>query len=805
MPQPPLPPPAPGEGFEETRARARERGPGQPRGAGDSAAEGLGETRSAPSWRGRGPAAAEGAEDLRETRGALQETRLGPEWQSPPSREGPLGLESGSGGPTRSGGGRAPWRSSSASGPGIELPEAPRSFSRSESLRLLATRFELLGELGEGGMGLVLRARDATGRELAVKVASSERLTARSLERFRREGETTARLNHPGVLRVHAAGEVEGLPYLAYELIPACRTAGEVVDELDRRERITLLRDVAFALGYAHAQGVVHRDVKPDNILIDASGRAKVADFGLALMAGESRLTQTGAMVGTPYYMAPETFSGERALVGPPADVWALGVMLYRTLGGAYPFDGRSLRDLELRVLEADPEPLRSLAPDVDPALAAIVHHALEGDPLVRYRDGEALARDLDAWLTGGVISASGQSGVQRVWRRHRRKLPFLLALALGGAILGAALWATRGPGLAPDTQPPRVVLEPIPSWTYAERLVVRGRVEDEAPWVELELGRARQRVLGGQGFALEVRLRPGSNELQLQARDAAGNVAPPLVRRVERTEVPAWYRALAAEARPPLPLPPGVAFGDLPGDYRSVKDTSLLTWVPAGRFTMGIVEGGCPEWSENEGPPHEVTLTRGFFLGKLEVSRQQYLAFCEAAEHKRPPPLQVPVENPQRHPVTHVTYEDAQAYCAWAGLRLPSEAEWEWAARGPEGRLFPWGDRPPRGSGDCNRLGGDPYETTSPCGAFPLVRGPFGQLDMAGNVWEFVVDRYGPYPAEPQRDPRVTSGEQIVQRGGSWNAGPWSARATKRARVDTFYTNTAAGFRVALSYPEAR
>lgn len=689
--------------------------------------------------------------------------------------------------------------------PGIELPEPPRSFSRSEALALLGQRFEILGELGEGGMGLVLKARDASGRELAIKVANSETVSQRSLLRFRREGEVTAQLRHPGILRVHAAGEIEGLPYLAYELVAECRTFDEVALELQPREQVQILQEIAIALGHAHERGVVHRDVKPDNILIDPSGRVRVADFGLAFMTGQDRLTQTGAMLGTPYYMAPETYAGERGMSGPPADVWALGVMLYRSLTGVYPFEGASLRELELRVYQADPESICSLAPEVDRELESICLHALEADPVLRYPNGNAFARDLEAWLTGGEVSASEHSGLQRAWRRHRRKFPFVLGLLLALGILGGGiLAAARDTSSAKDTSPPRVVLEALPRTTFEETLIVRGHVEDASPWVEVELGRTKRKVLAGQSFELEVRLRGGENRLELGAVDEAGNAAAPLERVVERISVPRWYRELPPERRAPLPLPAGVSVAKTKDEYRHQRDGSLLTYVPPGTFSMGADPGEFLEHQLDEGPRHHVTITRGFFLGKFELSSKQYMAFCVETEHRRPPAFPFERENAQRHPITQVTYDDAQAYCAWAGLRLPTEAEWEWAARGPEGHLYPWGNEPPRGSGQCNRIKGDAYESTSPCGSFPRAASPFGNLDMAGNVWEYASDRYAPYVAGAQTDPQGPFwSAHIIQRGGGWNSHGLSLRATDRAHVHSFYTNTSAGFRVALSYPE--
>ncbi|MCO5168417.1 MAG: serine/threonine protein kinase [Planctomycetes bacterium] len=280
--------------------------------------------------------------------------------------------------------------------------------------------YDLVAELGRGGVGAVFRARErASGREVAVKVLlDAGGATPEDLERFRREGELAAGLVHPGIVRVHAAGDVGGLMFLACELVEGARDLATAARGLPPLERARLVRDVARALGHAHARGVVHRDVKPDNLLVGADGRVRVSDFGVAGGRGLERLTRTGAIVGTPRYMAPEQIDGDRARVGAPADVWALGVVLFEVLAGARPFEADGLTALYGRIV-VDPTPdLRARAPDAPRALAAVVERALEKRPERRYPDAEALADDLDRALAGeGTLAgaARGRRAARRV------------------------------------------------------------------------------------------------------------------------------------------------------------------------------------------------------------------------------------------------------------------------------------------------------------------------------------------------------------------------------------------------------
>ncbi|MGE0709498.1 MAG: WD40 repeat domain-containing serine/threonine protein kinase [Planctomycetota bacterium] len=299
---------------------------------------------------------------------------------------------------------------------------------------------QIRGELGRGAMGAVYRAYDpASGREVALKV-----LLGGSLERLRREGEATASLHHPGIVRVYGAGVRGGRPCLVYELIEGARPLDDALFGGDLRGAVALLRDLGRALGHAHARGIVHRDVKPDNVLVDVAGRVRVADFGLAASADLERLTRTGDVVGTPYYMSPEMLTGAREQTGPPADVWALGILLYQVLADELPFPGDSLTALTVQVISAPPAPIppERSAP---PALLAVCRRALAKSPAERYPDGEAFAEELEAWLGGRPVQAELQA--------RRRRGGRLLLGAAGAALalaLGALAWSLTRAETAP-------------------------------------------------------------------------------------------------------------------------------------------------------------------------------------------------------------------------------------------------------------------------------------------------------------------------------------------------------------------
>ncbi|MBL4844394.1 MAG: serine/threonine protein kinase [Planctomycetes bacterium] len=296
-----------------------------------------------------------------------------------------------------------------------------------------AVPYEVRELLGRGGMGAVYRAYDpATQREVALKVLRQENLSAQARARFRQEGEIAAALSHENVLRIHAVWEVPPHTALVYELIEGARPIDEAWGT-DLRERVRMIRDASRGIAAAHAVGVVHRDIKPDNLLVDAKGRVRVTDFGIAFAEGAARLTKTGAMVGTPVYMSPEQFRRLKDPT-PASDVWGLGVLLHVALCDALPFPGPDFGALIAQVQAgATSQTLSNLSKAPRP-LVQVVRAALRPKAKDRLPDAGAFADALDAWLEGNSQSS-------------RRRLLMLtpVALLLAGA-LGWALFPGESP-----------------------------------------------------------------------------------------------------------------------------------------------------------------------------------------------------------------------------------------------------------------------------------------------------------------------------------------------------------------------
>lgn len=326
-------------------------------------------------------------------------------------------------------------------------------------------RYQLRGRLGEGAAGAVYRAFDPElGREVALKLLHE--VDELKGKRFTREAEVTANLAHPGILKVHTFGVLGKVPFLVYELVEGAQTFDEACEGLDERGRVELVRQAAAAIGFAHDQGVVHRDLKPTNLLVDAAGRLRVADFGVATGQDLERLTVTGVWVGTPLYMAPEQLYCERERFGPHTDVWALGAMLYEALTGELPFDAATPMEL-LSVARAGVRPPRSLKPELPLALEQICLRALESEPSSRYATGGDLARALQGYLEEGKGEAQPRSAA---WAAA---MILLLLAAIGGLVATGELGSApaNSPGGTPSPNPtPAESSTPTPDLAALER-----------------------------------------------------------------------------------------------------------------------------------------------------------------------------------------------------------------------------------------------------------------------------------------------------------------------------------------------
>ena len=589
--------------------------------------------------------------------------------------------------------------------------------------------------LGEGGMGAVYRVHSALTERLqaALKVLkTTSEPEARA--RFIREAESLSTLSHPGIVRVMAFGEdpARGLPYLAMELV-----FGETLKArlqrgpLSPAEAVSAFAPLASALEYAHASGIYHRDIKPSNVVLGPDGSVKLVDFGIATSEGMDTLT-SGGHLGTLPYLPPEVFRGDP--VEPKAiDVYGVGLMLYEALTGERPFavqPGLSPAAISASIgAKKLVQQSFDLGEEFPPGLRAAVLQATH--PLPSMRPEMRVIREAIDALRATLSERRGRKAAAKAAVAHHPRPP-------------------AKPKIEDRTA--RVPDPPGPAFNEPPKPKVKRRDGPTPRTLALAIGGSAL-FLGLIALALASR----------EHRDPEPTVAPRETIR-ERRAGEAWVNA---------------------------KDGLPYAWVPPGKFAMGCTPGD-PKCNPADLPSREITFAAGFWMGRTEVTVAAYKAFASATGAKMPDaPWFNEGWSKDDHPVVGLSWEQARDYCAWAGGRLPSEAEWEYAARGGHAdRFHPWGNEAaactagaPNGARhddgkNCRRAG------TERVGAYGA--NGFGLLDMAGNAWEWCADAWNEDHSGAPTDGRPFDdggASRRVLRGGSWINGPDYLRVSIRSR----------------------
>ena len=597
-------------------------------------------------------------------------------------------------------------------------------------------RYELLAELGRGAMGVVYKARDPKiDRLVAIKVlvpaagldAAQEQ---QRRDRFQREARAAGRLTHPNIVTIHDVGEDQGRAFLVMEFIE-----GESLEQILRQRRtlppdqvVSIGEQVALALDHAHSHGIVHRDVKPANILLTRDGAIKVSDFGIARFT-EDEAAQTGHIPGTPSYMSPEQVAG--LPVDGRSDIFALGAVLYELLTGERAFPGETLNTILYRIVHEDPSPLRRLSPALPANLEACLQKAMAKNPGDRHARASEMAQDLHAAAAGVFPHATAETATITIAR---------------------------------------------PRWAAASRWMRVPR------WLWLATGSA-----AALGIGVVLALWLHSPQAPLEAPPPRAPQLAPAARDQEAAGETARQKIAEEEAPPRFP-----ATG--PNQDRA-GETAEMVRIPAGTFIMGDTHG---DGEDDERPAGRLTLP-AFWIDRTEVTNAQFSRFVQTGGYRPQGEWQEAAAGKDPHPVVYVTWQDALAYCRRAGMRLPTEAEWEYAARGADGRKYPWGDQ--WDDGRARFSGNRGNQTTAPVGSYPMGASPFGVLDMAGNVWEWMSSLYRSYAYNPTdgRENLNAHGRRVV-RGGSWLLNPWDLRAAHRDWAEPDYRSPYIGFRCAKS-----
>jgi formylglycine-generating enzyme required for sulfatase activity len=751
-------------------------------------------------------------------------------------------------------------------------------------------KYEILEEIGRGGFATVYKAHDPNlDQVVAVKVLRGDYANRSDMvQRFLDEARKAVRLRQRGIVRIYTVGEADGVPYIAMEYLPGGTLAGRLHGEpLPLDAAIAVVEQVAAALDYAHKHGLVHRDVKPANVLFDDEGHAVLVDFGLVKSLAESGIvTAEGTSLGTPTYMAPEQ-AEPNAEVDGRADVYALGVVAYEMLAGRAPFEAETpLSVLHAHVHDAPPDPC-ALNQALDPGVVSVVLKALEKTPTERYQTAGAFARELrraweatqeaaqtEAMLAGLYAQAqeamkAGRWGVvvnlcveMRNLDPDYRDVGTLLTLAASrlaeeeqkrqqerelGEQYAAALELLEKEAYAEAVEALEKIAAQVPDFQNIAKELERARAglekaqlyqavlakladecydeacddllallkrdpdhagararlfeASEGVLTQLRNAQAELERLGSENEALRTRvveleaklkeaqaalkkLKSEAQKLRSTLKTAGSQVDAydslllaiedrdrdqtlALAEDLAQAKRPGASRVLArlqaGTKEPELAEPLVGPQGDL---WTSPKDGKEMVRIPEGALLYGDKK------KELELPE--------FWIDRTPVTNAEYARFVAATGHEPPHHWggKTPPKKIADHPVVHISWHDAVAYAKWAGKRLPTEQEWEKAARGTDGREYPWGDPEPTpelanfGEGGTTLVG--KYS--------PQGDSPYGCVDMAGNVWEWTASDYG--------------GGRKVLRGGAWYDGWHGVRAAGRSRGTPDGHDDGVGFR---------
>ena len=465
----------------------------------------------------------------------------------------------------------------------------------------------------------------------------------------------------------------------------------------------------AEALSCAEARRIVHRDLKPANMLLDENGRIKLLDFGISRIADfADGLTRPGESIGTPHYMSPEQIRGEAC--DTRSDLYSLGVVFFELISGRRPFENESATAVQIAHLSSPPPSLLSLDSELPVGCDAIVQKLLAKNPEDRYQSTAALMQDLVAHgaRPGPSVLRPNMDSALRQSIAGAETIPLEETTSPGSAARDLAQNEMQKtvPAVAPAPQPP----SPAPP---AKEVLPEKK--SRSRWIALSALTVLVLVAAIAAFLV---IRPGKAP-NANTGSVPGDVQP-----------------------------------EAPKVYSDAHGSMLL--VGAGPFLFG--QKGAGDATTMELP--------AFYIDETEVSNSEYRRFCQATGHAAPQTADY-ATHPD-YPVSGVSFEDAQAYASWAGKRLPTEAEWEKAARGTDERTFPWGEGA--------WTSGVPGQL-QPVNSQPERRSPYGAFNLAGNVWEWTASPYAPQPADITAmkhllgEAKFSSTWQITK-GGSFSPG---------------------------------
>lgn len=625
--------------------------------------------------------------------------------------------------------------------------------------KILLNRYRVDEFLGRGGMAEVYKVWDAhRSTTLAIKVMHADFSLDRAfLRRFEREAQILARLQHPNIVRFYGLEQDGRQSFMVMDYIDGESLKHKIFDAngpMPLDQVLSVLRPLCQALQYAHNEGFVHADIKPANILMDRFGNIMLTDFGISRMTTTATATLTMAGAGTPAYMSPE--QAQQKTPTPKSDIYALGIVAFEMLTGQRPFSGEyarvgvstseKMRWEHINLKVPSPKQFNHTLPE---KLSAAVLKALEKDPEKRQKSALVFLNTIERGKGSTREKSNGEVAQKAIHNNVKKR---------------------NG-----ETQAP------------PKKKGLRKEI-----FTLLLAGMFFVAVIG---ILLFLPKQPTAMPILMETQTSTMTEIPP-------SETPTITPRPSSTFTPSMTptetlTPTSTAFPLEISDIDAKGNLIPMQLVPAGEFTMGSIYG-----ENDEEPPHAVLLD-DFYMDKYEVTNRLYKTCVQAGVCKQPDStIKYDDDAYKDHPVISVDWYQAKAYCEWRGADLPDEAEWEKAARGDDGRPYPWGR-----DLDCTQANysacfygvldnpdNKRYNDTLPVGSFDTGVSPYGIYDMAGNAPEWTNDWYSPYPGNTFFAGDFGNVYRVI-RGGSYWISKNGLRTSTRFRETP---NSKAGFRCA-------
>lgn len=731
--------------------------------------------------------------------------------------------------------------------------------------RIVGT-YEIIAQIGEGGMAAVYKAHDPkTDRFVAIKFLPNQYATDSTLrERFELEARSIAKLGHPHILPLFAYGEDQNIPYMVMPLMESGTLADRMrAGSFTLTELSKILTQIASALDYAHENKIVHRDVKPSNILLDKAGNAYLSDFGIARLVGSDGKLTGSFMIGTPSYMSPEQCKGDKE-VPPATDQYALGVTIYEVISGRVPFVGETPMQTAWMHINDPLVPLRQFRPNIPQAVESCIEKALAKNVADRYPTCSAFAAAFARALTGekqpteelstvglsvgkskstptplldnsptvtpASVKQSPTTAPSRMVKRRLRpgnNFPTWIAGIIGTIViismliaasnsrgLSAVLFQPTPTATATSTSTASPTLTPslttIPTNTATNTATDLPTSTPSATVTPTPLPTDTFTPSATSTLTPSITPTPTMTASSTPTATSTASNTPTATSTSTSTPTSTYtasftptntststatatttFTPTSTETQTPSATPIVAGLSSLKpithnADWSPVGTYHAngidLVLVPAGCFNMGS-DG---KQRDNEAPISKQCFDRPFWIQRTEVTNTQFgnHGYWEGANYPR----------------EQITWFRAKSFCENIGLRLPTEAEWEYAARGPDNLIYPWGN-----DFIAKNLvfGENSGKRTEEVGIYTGGTSWVGAVDMLGNVYEWTSSLAHPYPyaVNDGRENSTNSTDDRIMRGGSWYQGRIVIRASLRVPQRPDAVNNVSGFRCARDF----